>query len=485
MPVQNKTNNTSSVAIVGAGIAGLSCANALQAQGMTVRVFEKSRGVGGRMSTRRGPSWQCDHGAQYFTARSPEFQEELVRWRGAGVVECWSPRLCVIDAAHGPRRESTGPIKRYVGVPGMTGPARFLAESLDVQLETQVDGLIREPGGWRLSILGQGWQADLFDTVVLALPAPQALALLRQTTSPLKELVQAVRMRPAWALMLCLDESFDPGFDAAFVNAGPLRWIARNLSKPQRQGENMWLLHANPQWSDAHLEAEPGEVTSLLVEALQAIAPAAPLASTVHRWRYADTESSIGRDYLWDSEINLGLCGDWLNEAKVEGAWLSAIGLAKKLTRASKDNYFDAKLVSIDFASSLYASALSLRNDVLRFPLGRSLDKVDTQGEKEQLHFGITGNESELIACLCVRNISESHYKIRQMAVSAKFQGAGLGSRLMRYVEREMVRRGALEISLHARESAIIFYEKLGYNCVGESFDEVGIPHIKMQKIIR
>ena len=73
------------VAIIGAGIAGLSCATQLARHGCAVSVFDKSRGPAGRMSTRRGEGWQCDHGAQYFTARSPEFRAEVARWQAAGV----------------------------------------------------------------------------------------------------------------------------------------------------------------------------------------------------------------------------------------------------------------------------------------------------------------------------------------------------------------------------------------------------------------
>ena len=77
-------------AVIGAGIAGLSCARALAASGVHVTVFDKSRGSGGRMSTRRGEGWACDHGAQYFTARDPLFQAELARWQAAGVAaRCW------------------------------------------------------------------------------------------------------------------------------------------------------------------------------------------------------------------------------------------------------------------------------------------------------------------------------------------------------------------------------------------------------------
>jgi NADPH-dependent 2,4-dienoyl-CoA reductase/sulfur reductase-like enzyme len=94
-------------AVIGAGIAGLSCATVLQQAGLRVSLFDKSNGPAGRMSTRRGDGWQCDHGAQYFTARDPEFRAEVTRWVEAGVAGLWKPRLKVFDGASAQDRDST------------------------------------------------------------------------------------------------------------------------------------------------------------------------------------------------------------------------------------------------------------------------------------------------------------------------------------------------------------------------------------------
>ncbi|EXI81308.1 MAG: Dehydrosqualene desaturase [Candidatus Accumulibacter sp. BA-94] len=106
-------NPTPRVALIGAGIAGLSCAAQLQQAGLEVSLFDKSRGAGGRMSTRRGDGWQCDHGAQYFTARHPDFRAEVARWQQAGVAALWAPRLWLFDGDSPAGREST--VERFVG----------------------------------------------------------------------------------------------------------------------------------------------------------------------------------------------------------------------------------------------------------------------------------------------------------------------------------------------------------------------------------
>ena len=338
------------IAVIGAGIAGLACAQALVAAGALVQVFEKSRGVSGRMSTRKGEGWQCDHGAQYFTARDPAFRAEVQRWINAGAAALWAPEVRVYDSAKADGFTSPfGSVDRFVGTPGMTAPGRLLAENLSVRCNATVDSLQRKDGRWLLHIAEGGPLETSFDIVLLAMPAPQAGVLLRSLETPLLEtpllaVTQEVRMRAAWALMLQLDaplaaDSADPDYpaDAAFVNSGPLRWVARDTSKPLRTGKQIWLLHATPQWSETHLEAPREEVAADLLGAFADLgmvtASVEVIGSsanwTLHRWLYADTEQPLNRGCAWDADAGLGLCGDWLLDGKVEGAWRSGRHLAE------------------------------------------------------------------------------------------------------------------------------------------------------------
>lgn len=333
----------SRIAVIGAGLAGLSCAQALQAAGHDVIVFEKSRGAAGRMSTKRGDSedgtpWQCDTGAQYFTARSPEFQAEVQRWLAAGVAAEWQPRIQVFGepptgvTAPGHRAD-----RRYVGMPRMTAPARYLAESLQVRTQTTVQALRSNGSLWQLRSAEHDWLNDGFDAVVLAVPAPQAIPLLKPVNPALCQLAASVRMRGSWALMARYPSALNLGFQAAFVNAGPLRWIAENSHKPGRNGQPCWLLHADADWSDEHIEDTADAVADTLLKAFAELGAPAPLAWTAHRWRYADTVQPLQQGAAWSAADNLGLCGDWLNGGKVEGAWLSGRLLAKQIALAEAD----------------------------------------------------------------------------------------------------------------------------------------------------
>lgn len=320
-------------AVIGAGLAGLSCASALQQAGLAVTVFEKSRGPAGRMSTRRGQDWQCDHGAQYFTARDPVFRAEVARWQAAGVADCWSPRLQVFG--DGDQRETRSSVQRFVGVPRMTAPAHFLAQSLNVTQQTTITALRHDAEGWQLQSAEQGWLLPRFDAVALAVPAPQAAPLLARHAPDLAALAAATTMRASWALMLQFPAPLSLPFDAAFINEGPLRWVARDSSKPGRSGIETWLLHATADWSQAHLEQRAEEVATVLLKAFADLGAPAPQHWTAHRWRYADTALPLDQSCAWLLNAGLGLCGDWLAGGKVEGAWCSGRDLAAQIVSAT------------------------------------------------------------------------------------------------------------------------------------------------------
>ncbi len=360
---------SSPIAIVGAGLAGLSCAQALVQAGHTVHVFDKSRGPSGRMSTRRaddpetGP-WQCDHGAQYFTARDPAFRAEVARWQQAGVAALWDARLVSFDGP-GLTTPSTPvtPLERFVGTPRMTAPAAWLAKRLadgdgdgDGRVEgggeraitrwqTTVQRLDRHTDGWALTSSEHGLHPERYRAVLLAVPAPQAVPLLSLVTPGGAALAASARMRGSWAVML----RFAPtaatskapsarAWEGAFVNAGPLRWVARDSSKPGRpSGPETWLLHASPEWSEAHIEDDAAAVTATLLAAFAALGGPEPsqVQATAHRWRYADTEPALTLGCWWDAIAGLGMCGDWLNGGKVEGAWLSGQSLAERVGGAT------------------------------------------------------------------------------------------------------------------------------------------------------
>jgi renalase len=169
----------------------------------------------------------------------------------------------------------------------------------------------------------------------LAIPAPQAAALLPSTATTLAAIATATSMRGCWTLMLQFASPVSLPFDAAFVHNNALSWIARDSNKPGRAGLESWVLQASPEWSEAHLEDSADSVAAELINAFIALGGSMPLAWTAHRWRYANAEPAQARGCVWDATLGIGMCGDWLHGGKVEGAWLSGQALAQRLLDAN------------------------------------------------------------------------------------------------------------------------------------------------------
>jgi predicted NAD/FAD-dependent oxidoreductase len=325
------------VAVIGAGIAGLSCAVELQSFGLSVDVFEKSRSPSGRMSTRRTPEWSADHGAQYFTARDPRFIHAVEGWIKNGVVDIWHPELQVFEGMSW--RESHSQETRYVGTPSMNSPGKFLAEGLSIQYEKTISKIEHTEDHWVLQSTESGTVETAYDFVVLALPAPQASALAQAIDSRISSITDIGQMKGCWTMMAHFPHQLTPEYDAAFINGEPISWICQNASKPLRQGLPIWTIHGNPSWSQANIELSKQEAQSQMLECLVKLGfDCRDAEISMHRWRYASGALEHPIHFMWLDDISLGLCGDWLHGGRVEGGWLSGLQLAEALIKSKKLN---------------------------------------------------------------------------------------------------------------------------------------------------
>ncbi|HET6432208.1 NAD(P)/FAD-dependent oxidoreductase [Dyella sp.] len=310
------------IAVIGAGMAGLACAHALRQRGLSPVVFEKSRGIGGRLATRRTEHGDgYDHGAQFVTAREAGFTALLETLQHAGAAATWSPRL----PAQAPRPTHAW----WIGTAGMSSLVRPLSASLDIRLRTTVSALQRQAGRWELQLAEQS--VETFDAVVITTPAPQAQALLAGA-SRLADALESVAIAACWAVMLGFDAPWAVPFDAARFDTGAIAWIARQSSRDGLPGQgDRWLLHAAPDWSTAHLEHTPEEVLVLLQSALatQTRVALPPLSfAQAHRWRYAMTTRPLGQPMLAEPSERMWVGGDWCLGARVENACQSGLAIA-------------------------------------------------------------------------------------------------------------------------------------------------------------
>jgi renalase len=323
------------IVVVGAGVSGLACARVLAPQGLEVIVLEKSRGVGGRCATRRTERGAFDHGAQYFTARHPRFKALLADLCDEGVAAPIEARL--VRLGSGGRVTALPAEPRYAALPGMSALGSALARDIDIRLDTRVTATAFASGRWSVqfdSAAGAGSVES--EALVLALPSDQALALARGWA--LEAELASRRMTPCWAVMAAFDQAvpFEPAGALIDADCDPaLAWIMRDNAKPGRDAGERWVLHARADWSAANLEQAAQAVCERLVSRFRELTGAAqPSFALAHRWRFAAGGSPAEGAGLVDRHTRLAACGDWANQGRVEGAWLSGLSTGERLLRA-------------------------------------------------------------------------------------------------------------------------------------------------------
>ncbi len=296
--------------------------------GFFVEVFEQDRTIGGRLATTRLGTETFDHGAQYVTGRTSGFRSYLDEMIGLGYASRWTPRASLNG------EQGAGQMQPWiVGTPGMSSIVRPMAESVRVHTGRKVHTLDRRDKGWHV------WFDDEtsigpFHAVAVAVPASEARLLLGR----IEELVQPlsrVRMSPCWSLVVRLDDKLLPDQDVYSDMSEVIRWIARNNTKPGRTstGDSL-VIHASPAWSRQTEDAEPEAVADELwseVSHLLALPPVRPTRMTAHLWRHGLVDQSLGETYIYSSEHQAGVAGDWCLGRLAEHAFESGDRLARAI----------------------------------------------------------------------------------------------------------------------------------------------------------
>ncbi|RZA09360.1 MAG: flavin containing amine oxidoreductase-like protein [Proteobacteria bacterium] len=324
------------IAIIGAGLSGLHLANRLAA-GAEIVVFEKARGVGGRMATRRFENFSFDHGANFFTARSPEFKSFLKPSVASGLAQEWKGK--VITLAKGKK-----PGKRfwyephYVGCPGMNFLCKQLAEGITVRTSCEVGPLAEKVDGqWPLFNI-QGGALGSFDLVISTAPPAQTLRLFGPHL-PANAGMRGEKFVACYALLVGLPTPWKQSWMAAKVQDSPFEWISVDSRKPGRdQSLTALVAHTGSHWAEAHVDSDQEEIQRILGQELESLIPlklesAAYLS--LHRWRYATLEKAHdefdAEAPFYDPTLQLACAGDWCTRSNVEHAWLSADRLASQI----------------------------------------------------------------------------------------------------------------------------------------------------------
>lgn len=334
-----------SVAVIGAGISGLACAYELTKEGMNTSLFDKARGPGGRMSSKRRPQATLDLGAQAFTVRDPRFAKAVKEWQLAGCAALWPTHR--YQASSSSWQTHNDDQLRYTGAPRMSAITRHMTETLSalpgasMAFETPIVALTKGEDGWLLTDQ-HGATHGPFAAVVVSAPPPQAYTLIADWDDALAAACQAAPQRGCWAGWAIFAqplppiEGVVPNWHSVETDHAALRLATRNSSKPGReqQPESLSLL-AQLEWSDTHIELASDDAAQQLLAAFTSLFPEGTALPELidlgaHRWRYAQPASAGQQSYLY-SEQGLALCGDSFRGSRVEDAWLSGYELAQAL----------------------------------------------------------------------------------------------------------------------------------------------------------
>ncbi len=366
------------IAVIGAGMAGLVCAQQLAQAGYKVVVVEKSRGLGGRVATRRLHGTYADHGVCYLKPKGqllPQLIENLSELHLLQVwtdkVYEWSPKQQQLNVPPEAAPwlalsllKSTTPAPHYVAPAGMSTIAKFLAPGLEIWLNQRVQAITSTADNyWHLSL--EPTNADTKDgkpqeltaqAVVVAIPAPQALMLLAETDLPTVFLdrLRSVEFDPCLSVIAGYPAQLNqtPAWRAVtFLDCPDLAWIGLDSSKRLAAGQSLvFVVHSSAEFAQRYLEAQDLHPAGyqLLARSAEYLLPwlDTPDWMQVHRWRYAFPRRPWHEAYL-SAETSLPLicCGDWCGEASfsdgteklriacnhVESAMLSGLAAATQI----------------------------------------------------------------------------------------------------------------------------------------------------------
>jgi hypothetical protein len=324
---------TKRIAIIGAGLSGLTLANRLQ-ESFDVVVFEKARGVGGRMSTRYSDPFFFDHGTQFFTARTKLFQNFLKPHLDVGLVQEWKGKAITLEQ----NKKITDRLwfePHYVASPSMNSLCKSMAEGLSIILNCEIAPLAqKESKGWEI-ISKDGASHGFFDLVISTAPPIQTARLFQTYLPPDTPLLQA-KFLACYTMMFGFNRPWDQPWIAAKILDNPLEWVAVNSTKPGRRKDVTTLvIHSSNSWAEDHCDDALKAAEDFLRSQLQDLIPLNidnPDYFSLHRWRYAlndkaHDDASRTPPY-YDPNLQLASVSDWGSRSRIEDVWLEANRLA-------------------------------------------------------------------------------------------------------------------------------------------------------------
>lgn len=320
------------IAIIGAGISGLTLAHSLKDYADVV-VFDKARGVGGRMSTHYVDPFYFDHGTQFFTARSKAFQQFIAPLIASGLIAEWTGKVVTFQADN-VLKDRLWFEPHYVAVPHMNSLSKHMAIGIDVHLNTEIAPLTeKRSDGWHL-FKTDGTALGTFDWVISTAPPVQTSSLFGSVL-PMDSPLRDCRFQGCYTLMIGFHTPWPKPWMAAKIHDRPIEWIAVNSSKPGRNKDvTSVVVHSSNDWAQQHIEDDAHTVQAYLInqfESVTGIACENADYQSMQRWKYAIAKQNEKPNFYLDEQHKIAAIGDWGSASRIESVWLNAIKLANDM----------------------------------------------------------------------------------------------------------------------------------------------------------
>ena len=328
------------IAVIGAGIAGLTCAGQLQQAGKSVVLIDKSRGLGGRLATRRLAGTHADHGVCYLQPKGDLFSKLIAELIAAGILRVWTEGIHSLSS-DGRLQPPTKSGHYYAAPLGATSIAKYLGQDLEIIGDKLITAISPIDHGWQLSTKDPEFSLTAAQ-VVFATPPAQALAIAQTEIDPtcIDQLssVQFTRSITAIAVYPSTDQT------AAAANAWQgihciehpiLAWIGLDSSKQLNPTQPVLVIQSSAAFAEQYFDApDLAIIGQKLVDAIAVVVPTliTPELIQVHRWGYAFAQNPVSVKFLTaQTTAPLYFCGDWCGGNRVESAYLSGIAVADRI----------------------------------------------------------------------------------------------------------------------------------------------------------
>ena len=322
------------VAVIGAGITGITLANLLQKK-VKLTVFEKSRGVGGRMATRRAEPYQFNHGAQYFKIENEEFkgflsplmENKIVKPLEANHVEIFNKKVI--------KRLKTDNKKYFTAETKMNSIVKYLVNNnFFIKLSCKIEKTIKEQGKWFI-IDNERVSYGPYDWLLITIPPYQAIEILSNNFKFLNTMKEN-KMRSCYSLMLGFDKIKEFNFDTALFLDVDVQWLSiRKKILGEKEYFNL-LINSSYNFAEQNINCSKNKISDYLIEQISDILKCELnnyKHKALHFWKYAMSEKNNNLGSLLDENLKVIVCGDWCMNGKVEGGFLSARDATNKLLK--------------------------------------------------------------------------------------------------------------------------------------------------------